>query len=310
MTNNSLISVILPTYNRANVISRSISSILNQTYGNFELIIVDDGSTDDTEKIINSFKDERIQYISHETNKGVASALNTGINLCKGDYISFQGSDDEWRSEKLEKEIKIFENSNSTLGVVYSGLYLFYKDKKIYFPYSDQIVKEGCIHDELIKGNFVHALSLIRRSCFKKVGNFDENLPALEDWELYLRISKYYKFKFIKEPLVLHYLSTDSLTLKLHVQIKATEKIIEKHKDDFDNNKVAKSLIYGFIGSQLCLDGSLSEGRTYLKKAIKNKPLNFQYYSAFFISYLGLKSYKKFLRLFQIFRSVVINYLL
>ena len=262
--NNPSISIIMPTYKQANLISRSIQSVLNQTYTDFEVIIVDDGSKDNTKEVVKSFEDVRIRYISQGENKGVARAHNTSVDFSKGDFISFLGSDDEWHSSKIKKEFKIFEVSDSKVGVVYSGLWEIYNNEKKYFPLPEHILREGYIHDELITGNFVHALSLIRKRCFEKVGTFDEHLSSLEDWELYIRISEYYYFKFIDEPLNLHYLSEDSLTRNLPLQLEATEKIIEKHFNEFNKQKKATAAIYGFLASQLCSNGQLGEGRTYL----------------------------------------------
>lgn len=107
--NNPKVSVIIPTYNRAHLIGRAIKSVLNQTYKDFEIIIVDDGSTDKTEEVVKDFKDERVRYIRREKNKGGSAARNTGIKAARGEYIAFQDSDDEWLPEKLEKQMKAFE---------------------------------------------------------------------------------------------------------------------------------------------------------------------------------------------------------
>jgi Glycosyltransferases involved in cell wall biogenesis len=154
MTNRNdppAVSVIIPTYNRAHTISQSIISILNQTYNNFELIIVDDGSTDNTEEVVKNFNDKRIKYIAHKENRGAASALNTGISFSSGSFVTFNGSDDEWLPEKLEEEMKGFKTSDSKVGVVYSALWEIYNNKKVYTPRSTCEVLEGNLHDELIK---------------------------------------------------------------------------------------------------------------------------------------------------------------
>ena len=116
---NPGISVIIPTYNRAHLISRSAKSVLAQTYPDFELIIVDDGSGDNTEEIIEALADPRIRYLRHESNRGVSAARNTGIRAARGDYIAFQDSDDEWLPQKLEKQLGLFEQDNrGDLGLV------------------------------------------------------------------------------------------------------------------------------------------------------------------------------------------------
>ena len=108
---NPTVSIIIPTYNRAHLIGRAIQSVLNQTYQNFEIIVVDDGSTDNTEEMIKEFQkhDKRIKYIRHEKNRGGAAARNTGIKVARGEYIAFQDSDDEWLPEKLEKQMDVFQ---------------------------------------------------------------------------------------------------------------------------------------------------------------------------------------------------------
>ena len=122
MNKNPTVSVIIPTYNRAHLVDRAIQSVLNQTYKDFELIIVDDGSTDNTEDIIKEFqkKDERIKYIRHEENRGGSAARNTGIKAAKGEYIAFLDSDDEWLPIKLGRQISEFTNK-SKIALVYTG---------------------------------------------------------------------------------------------------------------------------------------------------------------------------------------------
>ena len=108
-----MVSIIIPTYNRGYIIKKSIDSVLHQTYEDFELIIVDDGSTDGTKQLIDEYEDDRIKYYSYEHNKGVVYARNYGMKMAKGDCIVFQDSDDVWHSDKLEKQIKILEDDDN-----------------------------------------------------------------------------------------------------------------------------------------------------------------------------------------------------
>ena len=117
------VSIIIPTYNREQLLGRAIKSVLAQTYQDFELIIVDDGSTDNTERLVKSFNSEKTRYIRHRKNKGPAAARNTGIRSAKGDYIAFQDSDDEWMPEKLEKQMRAFTTAPPEVGVVYTSYY-------------------------------------------------------------------------------------------------------------------------------------------------------------------------------------------
>lgn len=293
---NQLVSVIIPTYNRAHLIKRSIKSVLDQTYQNFEVIVVDDGSTDSTKEIVESFNESRIKYIKHKQNKGTAAARNTGIKYSKSDFIAFQDSDDEWLPEKLEKEMKAFENSTVNVGVIYSGIWYLKDNEKRYVPYSQITKKEGNIHNELLTGNFVSGLSVIRKTCFEKVGLFNENLPSLEDWELYIRISKYFCFKFIDEPLAIAYCSSDSASTNYSNLTKSSELIIKKHFEYFNKSKEILATNYANIGLYAFLDGEKKKSRKYLRNAIIANPLKLRYLAAFILSFFGKKSYNIFLK--------------
>lgn len=299
---NPIVSVVIPTYNRAYLLRKSITSVLNQTYADFEVIIVDDGSTDKSEELIKSFEDNRIRYIKHDKNKGVSQALNTGIRSSRGKYISFLGSDDAWLPQKLEKELEIFQKSDSHVGVVYSGLWQIKNNKKKYVPSSRINKKEGNIHEEILLGNFVNGLSLIREECFEKVGLFDVNLLGLVDWDLYIRISKFYEFRFVDEPLIIAPLSDDSISINSAKIVNAYQLILEKHRDEFNLNENALASIYGFIGSWLCIDGKLREGRKYFIKSITLNPLDLKSHFALISTFFGSKGYKRF---FEIHKELI-----
>ncbi len=294
--NDPLVSIVIATYNRANLIKRAINSILNQTYVNYEIIVVDDGSIDNTKEVVESFNKHKIRYIKHKNNKGASAARNTGIKCSKGDFIAFQDSDDEWLPEKLEKEMKVFEKSNTHVGVVYTGIWYIKNDKKKYVPYPQIKNKEGNIHYELLKGNFVSVLSVIRKVCFEKVGLFDENLPNLEDWELYIRISKYFCFKYVDEPLAIAYCSSDSESVNYSNLVKSSELILEKHHDYFNKNKEILAVNHANIGLYAFLSGEEKKSRKYLLNAIKYNPLKLKYSLAFILTFFGKKSYNIFLK--------------
>ena len=282
------VSIIIPTYNRAHLLGRAIQSVLTQTYQDFELIIVDDGSTDNTEKVVESFKDERIRYIRHKENKGGAAARNTGIKAAKGEYIAFQDSDDVWLPEKLEKQMKLFETAAPEVGVVYTGCQRLKNNKKSYSPPPQVAQKEGDIFYDLLKWNFITMPSvLVKRECFEKAGMFDENLPRLQDWELFIRISKVYRFKCIDEPLVISYYGPDSISANQSALIRALKLVLGKYSDDFRKDKRALASNLRRIGNLLCFQGELSQGRGYLIGAVKAHPPNIEALCAIPVSLLG-----------------------
>lgn len=291
---NPKVSVVVPTYNRAHLISRAIQSVLNQTYQDLEIIVVDDCSEDNTEEIIKNFKDNRLRCIRHHKNKGASAARNTGIKASRGEYIAFQDSDDEWFPDKLEQQINIINISPPEVGVVYCGFYKIEGDKKTYFPSDRYTQKEGTIHNELLKGNFIGTPSvLIKKECFEKTKYFDENIPALEDWELWIEVSKYYKFKYLNKPLLNSYSTPNSLNLNKKNQLKAQEIILTTHLDDFNKNKNILSEHCFGLGVELCSTGDFKNGREYLIKAVKANHLNLNAGLRLFILLFGQRVYLK-----------------
>ena len=209
------ISVIIPTYNRANLIGNSIKSVLNQTYKNLEVIIVDDGSTDNTKKEIDNIKDGRIKYIKLHKNSGGSNARNIGIKNAYGKYISFQDSDDIFYPEKLEQQIKNIFNQKSNLDfckikvIINSTFYKFYPNQR-----QEKSILKGNIFNELIsKGNFISTQSILVKKSFMRKYLFDINMPRLQDYDVILRMIPKVKISYTKNVLVDLNLQKDSLTL-------------------------------------------------------------------------------------------------
>ncbi|MFH1662242.1 MAG: glycosyltransferase family 2 protein [Candidatus Falkowbacteria bacterium] len=283
--NSPLVSVIIPTYNRAGLLKKSVGSVLSQTFKDFEIIIINDGSTDNTENVIKSFNDSRIKYIKNKKNRGAGAARNIGIKIARGDYIAFQDSDDEWLPEKLKKQIEVFKSVSPSVGVVYSGYLLFKNNKKIYIPLKKYKKRSGNIHKELLSGSFVGTSTmLVKKECFEKVGMFDENLDTLEDWELAIRLSKDYRFKFLKTPLLLANHSINSISSNHRATIDAFKKIAKKHLKESDKKELSN--YYHRIGYNLCLCGDYREGRSYYIKSIKLNNFNFPCFVSFALSFL------------------------
>jgi len=286
------VSIILPTYNREHLLSRAIQSVLNQTYQDFELIIVDDGSTDDTEKVVKNFNCEIIKYIRHDKNKGLSAARNTGIRVAKGDYMAFQDSDDEWMPEKLEKQIRAFETASPAVGIVYTGRYRIINNKKDYMPPTKWTPKDSDLFNNLLKANFVAPpTALVRRECFERTGMFDEQFPAFEDWELFLRMSRYYQFKFIHEPLAIIYHQPDSISANQGALIKGLKQLLKTYFEDIKQDKTVLGRYCFSLGSLLCSYGKLSEGRGYFVTSVKAYPLDIRVVGAFLVSLLGKSVY-------------------
>ena len=197
MNSNPLVSIVLASYNMGHYLPESVRTVLAQTYENIEVIIIDDGSTDDTEEQIKPLLvDSRLRYIKQE-NQGQPKAKNNGIKASKGEYIAFCDGDDLWAPNKLEIQLPLFKD-DPEVGVVYSEVsYIDDKGNPLdkeqpYERYS------GKVTDKLILKNFIpFGTAIVKKQCFDEMGLFDENLPMGIDWDLWLRLSTRYKIMYI-----------------------------------------------------------------------------------------------------------------
>lgn len=212
-----MVSIIMPTYNRSKTLAKSIESVLNQTYKDWQLIVVDDGSTDDTEDLMAAYKEEKRIIYYKQANAGPIKARNNGARLAEGEWLAFLDSDDEWLPEKLEKQIALAKDKGDVL--VYGNFYYiddngkiigeFFKDKTR--PYSGKILPD------LLLDNFVLTSSvLVKKKIFDEVGGFNEKLDLTigEDYELWLRIADKIEFYYIAEPIALYRVHEIQLTKK------------------------------------------------------------------------------------------------
>lgn len=201
MMKKKLITVIIPTYNRADYIEETIQSVLNQTYQNFEIIVSDDGSTDNTKEIVESFNDRRIKYIFHENSGLPAVTRNRGIKQSSGEYIALLDSDDLWLPDKLKKQIGEFEK-NGNIGLVCTKSFHFNKEKK-WIQYKHLSEKDFTFKSLFLRNNIICSSVVIKKSVLDDVGLFNENpkIQSGEDYELWLRIAKKYEIKYVNIPL-------------------------------------------------------------------------------------------------------------
>jgi O-antigen/teichoic acid export membrane protein/glycosyltransferase involved in cell wall biosynthesis len=199
------VSVYIPTYNYGRFLGEAIQSVLDQTFPDWELIVVDDGSTDDTREVVESFADPRIHYVYQE-NQGNPAARNTALRMVRGEYIACLDGDDIWLPEKLEKQVAQLDALPPAVGLVYSDLYLFNDgDDTITGRFlRGRKPPRGRVLAELLpeKSAFiVDTVALIRREVFDKVGLYDEKLQTYEDWEMWVRMANSYEVEALDEPL-------------------------------------------------------------------------------------------------------------
>ena len=227
---NPLVSVIIPTYNRAWIIKESVDSVFSQDFNDFELIVIDDGSTDNTLEILNSYGEDII--VIHQRNQGVSSARNRGLMEASGSLIAFLDSDDLWLPGKLSLQVDFF-NSNPT-ALICQTEEIWMRNNVRINPKKRHKKPAGLIFEPSLALCLVSPSAvMIRRSLFDDVGLFDETLPACEDYDLWLRISCKYPVCLIDIPLIIkrggH---DDQLSASPGLdkyRIKAIKKIIESN---------------------------------------------------------------------------------
>jgi glycosyltransferase involved in cell wall biosynthesis len=231
-------TVVIPTYNRQQLVREAIQSVLDQTFQDFELIVVDDHSTDQTRKVVGSFSDSRIDFILNNRGRGGAGTRNAGIFRARGEWIAFLDDDDVWHSNKLsllyDKIVKLGE----TAGLIYTG-YATYDFKNNVEIEAHLPEREGWIQNDILYKNYIGTFSAvaIRTDLLRKVGGLDEEFSALQDVELYARVTRLTKVAFIKEILSRIRLSNqDRITLALEKKLESTILLWEKNRQLINRN--------------------------------------------------------------------------
>lgn len=225
------VSVIIPTYDRANMLPRAIDSVARQTWGSWELVVVDDGSTDCTEAVVSKIDDPRVKYLRHHQNRGAAAARNTGIRAAKGRYIAFLDSDDEWLPEKLETQLRCVAQCHvRKIGVVYSRTISCDRARQRMKP-QETPIREGDVFTTLLEGWCPATTSsvLVARESLIAVGGFDENLQSYHDYDLWLKLARSNQFHAVDEPLVImHEHDAARLSTESAARAEALEDFIAK----------------------------------------------------------------------------------
>jgi len=264
------ISVIIPTHNRPELLKEAISSVLAQTYRDFEIIVIDDGLAQRADRVIDDFNDPKIKYIKHEKSKGGAAARNTGIKNSTGEFIAFLDDDDKWLTKKLEIQMGEFENTPPDVGFSFTAVKNI-KDKDEFITQ----VPEGVdnyfnLAIEWFKG-FLTVTLIIKRKVLDYVGYFDEEFPSHQESELMIRVSKKYKGLGINKPLTVVNMkkSHDQVGGNLEKRIAGREMILKKHIEEFKRYPRAMAGHYFGLGLLYRDNGQYKNARRAFMRAIK-----------------------------------------
>jgi len=234
------ITVLLPVYNAKPYLHDAIHSVLDQTYKNIELLIIDDGSTDGSVDIIRSFKDPRIVFLQHVANNGLIATLNEGLEKARGEYIARMDADDIWTNpQKLEKQLEYFDHSPDCV-LVGTWATLIDEDGSslgsIRYPYEDSAIRKHL----LMKNYFVHPSVLFKKDAALKAGGFSISEKHVEDYGLWLRLGTYGTFANIPEYLMAYRVHGASVSRQNKLeQIQNSFKLVKMHADDYPNFPLA-----------------------------------------------------------------------
>lgn len=278
-TQHPIISVIIPTYNYGRFVERAVNSVLSQSYGDFEIIIVDDASSDETEDIIAQYRDPRIHYIRHKFNRGLSSSRNSGIMAAKGEYLAFLDSDDTWLPEKIELQINLFNAGSNDLGIVFTGTKTYFIETSQTFSLPSPSYR-GLVLKNLLEGNNLGGGSssvLIKKKCFDDVGLFDESLRSCEDWDMWIRIAALnYSFDFVDQELVILTIHGNNMSIDNKRMIDGYESILSKHFLLYRRYPNIHALRHYVLGIKCFNEKMIKSGRmNFIKALVYSQPFNF-----------------------------------
>ena len=284
------ISVIIPTFNYGKYIKRAIESILTQTYQDVEIIVVDDGSTDNTREIIRSKQSDKIRYFYQE-NKGAPSARNKGIVESKGKYIAFLDADDEWLPTKLEKQVDKFQRSSNKVALIYGWAKIIDEKGNLFMKFQSRT--QGEILREILDRSFMPSSTVIvKKECFHAVGLFDENFTSCQDREMWTRIATQYQVEVLPEYLARIYRHSGfSIGASPKKVIYGYYQYFNKFQRLYLQQNMRKELSQNlsWIGYKLAKKGYKKEFKECFKLSFEYDKTNWKNYIRFFLSLINRK---------------------
>lgn len=287
----AVVSAIITTFNRERFLDAAIRSVLAQTYREFELLVLDNSSSDGTAALVGRIRDPRLHYLRHPP-LTIAAARNLGVRTARGEFVAFLDDDDEWLPAKLERQIAAFRRASAAVGLIYAG----------FTRINERGVPIGT-HQPVLRGHILTALlgqrdaftgsasnPMMRTAAVQALGGFNEALATSEDWELYLRLADQYEVEFVPEVLV---------RIRTHREPRLGDRIDEaQYVEELVLGRYGprmsaslRSLYLRKIGGKLCRAGACREGRARIRQAIRIDPLTPLAYAQYGLSFLGRSTY-------------------
>ena len=276
-----LVSVVIPTFNHGHLVEQAVASVFAQSYPNTELIVIDDGSTDDTRERLASF-DGSLRYV-HQENRGLSTARNAGIALAKGEFIALLDADDRWMPEKIARQVAVFKEQDQVGVVSCWGLQVSSDGKELGPSKRYPCAGEKGLR-RLLQGNCVSGGSnaVVKKECFEKLGGFDESLTSSEDWDMWLRIVPFYPIQVVEAQLVLvrqgeiNMSAPRNCDRMLQNEITVLEKFFRSHPSLPEGSRSwrSKALSERYVAAAWASveDGRVSKARRYIRQAFFADP--------------------------------------
>jgi glycosyltransferase involved in cell wall biosynthesis len=286
-----VVSAIITTFNRERFLGAAMESVLLQTHRDFELLVLDNSSSDGTAAIVARRTDPRIRYVRHRP-LTIAAARNLGLREARGEFVAFLDDDDEWLPPKLERQVAVLRRGSQSLGLVYGGV--TWIDERGVAARTHLPTLRGRILTDLLwqRDAFTGSASnpMMRAAALAALGGFNEALVTSEDWELYLRLAERFEVEYVPEVLV---------RIRTHRGVRLGDRIDEARKVEEvvlsrygpRMNARLRSLYLRKIGGKLCRTGAVREGRARIREAIATDPLNPLAYAQYGLSFLGSSAY-------------------
>ena len=277
MTDAPTVSIVLPVHNREVLVRRAIDSVLAQTRRDFELIVIDDCSTDRTVEVVREYcSDPRVRLELNTTNLGAGGARNRGIELARGRYVAFQDSDDRWFPEKLELQLQAIEAAPDCR-VCYCGA-LYYSAVQCYYiprhgAFDIGAAAQGDISEAVLHSNPTTPQTLmVERSLFEEVGGFDTSLRINEDWELAVRLAQKTRFAFVPDPLVVIYRTENSVSSDKVADTAFRKKLLTDYADLYAKYPGARARQNYIIGGQSIENAAHRDAVEYFRRSYRDSP--------------------------------------
>ena len=273
-----IVSIIIPTYNRSDLLLRAVNSVLSQSYTDYELIIVDDYSSDNTQEVISSFSDTRIISIQRERNGGLSAARNTGIEQARGEYIAFLDDDDEWVPEKLTEQVAFMDSLPPKVGMIYGWVDVF--DDQGRLIRQNKATLRGDIFEEVLRGCTLCGCSgqLARASAVREIGGFDEKLRRGIDGDYIRRICQRYHVEVMPKTVLNYYTGhsriSDSSPKNLQAQVDSIKVSLRKFANEYEHRPRTQNAVLRQLSNAEILTGNFKGCLEAFLMGVRLDPLN------------------------------------